>query len=100
MLISQDINNNSTEINRRKVQIETGQKTIKKLMKGIEESKKAKEQLIEEKQSLLATFKEIEQKAFIVQENYNKTQEVKLKLIVFWFQWIFYFGNWFFLTLT
>lgn len=93
MLISQDINNNSTEINRRKVQIETGQKTIKKLMKGIEESKKAKEQLIEEKQSLLATFKEIEQKAFIVQENYNKTQEVKLKLIVFLFQWIFYFGN-------
>lgn len=93
MLISQDINNNSTEINRRKVQIETGQKMIKKLMKGIEESKKAKEQLIEEKQSLLASFKEIEQKAFIVQENYNKTQEVKLKLIVFLFQWIFYFGN-------
>lgn len=93
MLISQDINNNSTEINRRKVQIETGQKMIKKLMKGIEESKKVKEQLIEEKQSLLASFKEIEQKAFIVQENYNKTQEVKLKLIVFLFQWIFYFGN-------
>lgn len=89
MLISQDINNNSTEINRRKVQIETGQKMIKKLMKGIEESKKAKEGLIEVKQSLLSTFKEIEQKAFIVQENYNKTQEVKLKLIVFWFQWIF-----------
>lgn len=93
MLISQDINNNSTEINRRKVQIETGQKMIKKLMKGIEESKKVKEQLIEEKQSLLATFKGIEQKAFIVQENYNKTQEVKLELIVFLFQWIFYFGN-------
>lgn len=93
MLISQDINNNSTEINRRKVQIETGQKMIKKLMKGNEESKKAKERLIEEKQSLLASFKEIEQKAFLVQENYNKTQEVKLKLIVFLFQWIFYFGN-------
>lgn len=93
MLISQDINNNSTEINRRKVQIETGQKMIKKLMKGIEESKKVKEQLIEEKQSLLASFKEIEQKAFIVQENYNKTQEVKLKLTDFLFQWIFYFGN-------
>lgn len=100
MLISQDINNNSTEINRRKVQIETGQKMIKKLMKGIEESKKAKEGLIEVKQSLLSTFKEIEQKAFIVQENYNKTQEVKLKLIVFLFQWIFCFGNEFFLTLT
>lgn len=60
------------------MQIETGQKMIKKLMKGIEESKKEKERLTEEKQSLLATFKEIEQKAFIVQENYNKTQEVKL----------------------
>lgn len=93
MFISQDINNNSTEINRRKVQIETGQKMIKKLIKGIEESKKVKEQLIEKKQSLLATFKEIEQKAFIVQENYNKTQEVKLKLIVFLFQWIFDFGK-------
>ena len=85
MHIFQDINNNSTEINRRKVQIETGQKLIKKLTKGIEESKKEKERLIEEKQSLLATFKEIEKKAFTVQENYNKTQEVKLKLIVLCF---------------
>lgn len=92
--ILQDINKNSTEINRRKVQIETGQKMIKKLTKGIEESKKEKERLIDEKQSLLATFKEIEQKAFTVQENYNKTQEVKLKFVFFFlFQWIFYFGN-------
>lgn len=49
---------------------------IKKLFKGIEESKKEKDRLIAEKQSLLATFKEIEQKAFMVQENYKKIQEV------------------------
>lgn len=49
---------------------------IKKLIKGIEESKKEKERLTTEKESLLATFKEIEQKAFTVQENYKKTQEV------------------------
>lgn len=48
----------------------------KKLIKGIEESKKERERLIAEKQSLLSTFKEIEQKAFTVQENYKKMQEV------------------------
>lgn len=63
-------------MNRRKVQIETGEKMVKKLIKGIEESKKERERLIAEKQSLLATFKEIEQKAFTVQENYKKMQEV------------------------
>lgn len=45
-------------------------------MKGIEESKKEKERLIGEKEKLLLTFKVIEQKAFTVQENYKKTQEV------------------------
>lgn len=78
------------------MQIETGQKMMKKLTKGIEESKNEKERLFAEKQSLLATFKEIEQKAFTVQENYKKTQEVKLKLIFILFQLnmlIFYFVN-------
>ncbi|KAK4393112.1 Structural maintenance of chromosomes protein 4, partial [Sesamum angolense] len=74
--IQSDIDKNSTEINRRKVQIETGQKTIKKLTKGIEESRNEKERLMGEKEKLSSTFKEIEQKAFIVQENYKKTQEV------------------------
>ena len=49
---------------------------IKKLMKGIEESKKQKERLIVEKEKLLSTLKEVEQKAFIIQENYKKTHEV------------------------
>lgn len=49
---------------------------IKKLSKGIEESKKERERFTAEKQSLLATFKDIEQKAFTVQENYKKIQEV------------------------
>lgn len=76
MLPTQDIDKNSTEINRHKVQIETGQKMIKKLTKGIEDSKKEKERLIEEKEKMLNVFKEIEKKAFTVQENYNNTQKV------------------------
>ncbi|KAI9120379.1 hypothetical protein K1719_007412 [Acacia pycnantha] len=74
--IQSDIDKNNSEINRHKVQIETGQKMIKKLTKGIEESKKEKERLGEEKEKSKATFKEIEQKAFVVQENFKKTQEM------------------------
>lgn len=78
----QDIDKNSTEINRRKVQIETGQKMIKKLTKGIEDSQNEKERLVEEKGKLSSTFKEIEQKAFSVQENYKKTLEVSTHISV------------------
>lgn len=49
---------------------------VKKLTKGIEESKKEKERIIEEKEKLHGMFKEIEQKAFTVQENYKKMQKV------------------------
>lgn len=49
---------------------------VKKLSKGMEDSKKEKESILKEKEKLLATFKEIEQKAFVVQENYKKTQQV------------------------
>lgn len=51
---------------------------MKKLTKGIEESKNERARILEEKEKLLSTFKEIEQKAFTVQENYKKTQEVLL----------------------
>lgn len=54
---------------------------IKKLTKGIEESRKEKERLVEEKEKLQSTFKEIEQKAFTVQENYKKTQEVSFVFV-------------------
>nr|GLL26602.1 structural maintenance of chromosomes protein 4 [Ipomoea trifida] len=74
--IQLDIDQKRTEINRCKVQIETGQKMIKKLVKVIEESKKEKERLGEEKEKLLSMFKVIEQKAFAAQENYKKTQEL------------------------
>ncbi|KAL1809577.1 hypothetical protein ACET3Z_026567 [Daucus carota] len=73
--IQSDIDTKSTEINRHKVQIETGKKMIKKLTKGIEDSKTERERISLEKEKLLANFKEIEQKAFAVQENYKKTQE-------------------------
>lgn len=49
---------------------------LKKLAKGVADSEKEKERLLAEKEKLLSTFKEIEQKAFAVQENYKKTQEV------------------------
>lgn len=65
--------------------METAEKTIAKLMKGIEESKKEKERLIGEKEKLLLTFKEIEQKAFTVQENYKKTQEVIIYSFLFYY---------------
>lgn len=58
------------------MQIETSEKMIKKLRKGIEESKKEKERLADEKEKLCGKFKDIEQKAFVVQENYEKTQKV------------------------
>lgn len=56
---------------------------MKKLTKGIEESKKEKEQLVEGKEKMKTTFKEIEQKAFSVQENYKKTQEVLFLVLYF-----------------
>ncbi|KAL2586208.1 hypothetical protein AAZV13_13G041200 [Glycine max] len=74
--IQSDIDRNSSETNRHKVQIETGQKMVKKLTKGIEDSKKEKDRLTEQKEKLTQAFKEIEQKAFVVQENYKKTQKV------------------------
>ncbi|KAI3665873.1 hypothetical protein L6452_44508 [Arctium lappa] len=74
--IQNDIDKNSTEINRHRVQIETGQKLLKKLTNGIEESKNEKERLVAQKEKLLNTFKEIEQKAFKVQDDYKKTEEL------------------------
>lgn len=76
MLATQDIDKSSTEINRYKVQIETGQKMIKKLTKGILESKEEKERLVEEKEKMQGIFDEILQKAHNVQENYINTQKV------------------------
>lgn len=55
---------------------------VKKLTKGIEDSKMEKDRLTEQKEKLTATFKEIEQKAFVVQENYKKTQEVSFHCLV------------------
>lgn len=56
---------------------------MKKLIKGIEDSKKEKQRLVEEKEKYSGVFKEIEQKAFIVQENYKKTQEVFIFIYCF-----------------
>ncbi|KAL9427326.1 hypothetical protein AB3S75_029505 [Citrus x aurantiifolia] len=74
--IQSDIDKSSTEINRHKVQIETAQKMIKKLTKGIAESKKEKEQLVEERVKMERIFDEILEKAHNVQEHYTYTQKL------------------------
>ncbi|XP_022974257.1 LOW QUALITY PROTEIN: structural maintenance of chromosomes protein 4 [Cucurbita maxima] len=74
--IQSDIDKTGTDINRYKVQIETGQKTIKKLTKAIEESKKEKERLDEEKINLQGKFKEIEVKAFAVHEKFKEIEKL------------------------
>ncbi|CAH1413118.1 unnamed protein product [Lactuca virosa] len=74
--IQNDIDKNSTEINRHKVQIETGNKLMKKLTNGIKESEKEIEKLNAQKENLLTSFKEIEEKAFKVQDDYKKTEEL------------------------
>ncbi|KAH0457445.1 hypothetical protein IEQ34_012760 [Dendrobium chrysotoxum] len=72
--IQSDIDKAGSEVNRLKVKIAAGEKMTKKLTKSIEELKKEKENLIDEKEKMEAAFKLIEQKAFEVEENYKKTQ--------------------------
>lgn len=49
---------------------------MKRLTKGIEESKKDREKLSAETEKMMSMFKEIEKKVFVVQEEYKKTQEM------------------------
>lgn len=72
----QQLDKTSSDINRHKVRITTCEKLVKKLTKGIEESRKEKEKLLAEKEKMMSIFKEIEKAAFTVQEDYKKTQEV------------------------
>ncbi|KAL9262973.1 Structural maintenance of chromosomes protein 4-like protein [Drosera capensis] len=74
--IQSDIDKIGTDINRYKVRIATGEKMVKKLTKAIEDSKKENESLSDEKTKLLSSFKDIEAKAFTVQEDYEKTQKL------------------------
>ncbi|CAD6333346.1 unnamed protein product [Miscanthus lutarioriparius] len=74
--IQSELDKTSSEINRHKVNITSGDKLVKRLTKGIEESKKDREKLFAEKENMLSMFKEIEKKAFVVQEEYKKTQEM------------------------
>ena len=72
----QELDKTSSDINRHKVKITTCEKLMKKLAKGVEEAKKEMENLLAQKEKLMSVFKEIEKKAFLVQEDYKKTQEV------------------------
>ncbi|KAK4767110.1 hypothetical protein SAY86_014860 [Trapa natans] len=49
---------------------------IKKLTKGLEEAKKEEQRIMGEKDKLQSVFKELEEKAFKVQEDCKKTQEL------------------------
>uniref|UniRef100_A0A0E0A158 Structural maintenance of chromosomes protein n=1 Tax=Oryza glumipatula TaxID=40148 RepID=A0A0E0A158_9ORYZ len=74
--IQSQLDKTSSDINRHKVRITTCEKLVKKLTKGIEESRKEKEKLLAEKEKMMSIFKEIEKAAFTVQEDYKKTQEM------------------------
>ena len=76
----QELDKTSSEINQHKVKITSGEKLVKKLAKTIEESKIDTEKLLAEKEKMMSIFKEIEKKAFVVQEEYKKTQEVFVQL--------------------
>lgn len=76
LLNCQDIDKNNSEINRRKAQIQTDQKTLKKLTKEIEESKNEKERLDKEMAKFSDIFNHITETAFIVKEKYEAVQKV------------------------
>ncbi|GJN14827.1 hypothetical protein PR202_gb01692 [Eleusine coracana subsp. coracana] len=74
--IQSELDKTSSEINRRKVQIASSEKKVTRLSRSIEESTKEIEELLAEKGNMMSFFKEIEKKAFVVQEDYKKTQEM------------------------
>jgi hypothetical protein len=72
----QNINQTSTDINRRKVLVTTSSKTLQKLQKSVEDATIDRDKGTKEKERLVAEFKEIESKAFVTQEKYTHLQEV------------------------
>lgn len=49
-----------------------------KLTKGVEDSKKERDKLAQSKEKEVSEFKDVQEKAFAIQEKYHKTQEVLL----------------------
>jgi structural maintenance of chromosome 4 len=74
--LEQNINQTSTDINRRKVLVTTSSKTLQKLQKSVEDATIDRDKGTKEKERLVAEFKEIESKAFVTQEKYTHLQEV------------------------
>ncbi|KAH7432741.1 hypothetical protein KP509_07G037500 [Ceratopteris richardii] len=74
--LQKDIDSMNTEINRRKVKITTGSKTISKLKKGLEDAAKEKASFTEEKEKRTNDFKDVEKKALIVQEKFTNLKEI------------------------
>lgn len=76
--VVQEINSTSTEINKRQVQISTSGKTIEKLKKAIEDGTKDNERLTQDKETNKVDFKNVEAKAFVIQEKFTELQEVSI----------------------
>lgn len=74
-VLLQDIDAKNTEINRRKVKITTGSKAVL-LKKAVEDGVKEKAFLTEDKEKRTVDFKEIENKALVVEEKYKNLKEV------------------------
>ncbi|KAK7410946.1 hypothetical protein VNO78_02191 [Psophocarpus tetragonolobus] len=76
--IQSDIDKKNSEINRHNVQIETGQKMVKKLTKGIEDSKKEKNRLNEQKEKIQADLVDQEKvQATLADEHLNADCDLK-----------------------
>ncbi|KAJ1691122.1 hypothetical protein LUZ63_015277 [Rhynchospora breviuscula] len=74
--IQSEIDKTKTEINRHKVKLTTLEKLKLKLTKGLEESTKERDKLADSKERESSKFKDIGEKAFTVQENYQKTRKM------------------------
>ncbi|KAJ3686474.1 hypothetical protein LUZ61_015638 [Rhynchospora tenuis] len=74
--IQSEIDKKRTEINRNKVNLNTSEKLKLELTKGLENSKTDRDKLAESKERENSKFKDIQEKAFTVQENYQKTQKM------------------------
>ncbi|KAG0558584.1 hypothetical protein KC19_10G039500 [Ceratodon purpureus] len=77
--LQKDINKTSTEINRRRVQIATSSKVIEKLKKAIGDCTKDIEKLSQDKENTRDVFKDVEAKAFVIQQKFIQLQETFAK---------------------
>ncbi|CAM6094960.1 unnamed protein product [Calypogeia fissa] len=74
--LQKEMDQKSSAINKKKVQITTGAKSLLTLKNNIETTTTEKANGLEEKERKIAEFKDIESKAFELQGEYTKLQEI------------------------